>query len=213
MSKKSGGIFAFLGLLGLSVFLLSCGTKVSRSSGLLFVVSQASNQVNSYAIDQNTGNLSYLKTGASTCAATACGFPVGYPSRPNQRYCFRPESRRSVQRGSSIDLCLHVEFGRKSHGSGGRDQRAQRVCARRHGGRNGAGRRRQISVRHHPGESTPASSASPQTLSAARFSTQPGSTSSDPRSGRPPSEPGSRPRSPPLPSPLLAPQRPKRCST
>ena len=41
MSKKTGGIFAFLGLLGLSVFLLSCGTKVSRSSGLLFVVSQA----------------------------------------------------------------------------------------------------------------------------------------------------------------------------
>lgn len=76
MLKKTGGIFAFLGLLGLSVFLLSCGTKVSRSSGLLFVVSQGSNEVSSYAIDQSTGNLSFLKTSASTCATAGCGFPL-----------------------------------------------------------------------------------------------------------------------------------------
>ncbi|MGB9072284.1 MAG: beta-propeller fold lactonase family protein [Terriglobales bacterium] len=88
MSKKSGGIFAFLGLVGLSVFLLSCGTKVSRSSGLLFVVSQGSNQVSSYAIDQNTGNLSYLKTGASTCAATACGFPLNILLDPTNATTF-----------------------------------------------------------------------------------------------------------------------------
>ena len=88
MSKKTGGIFAFLGLLGLSVFLLSCGTKVSRSSGLLFVVSQGSNQVSSYAIDQNTGNLSYIKTGASTCAAAPCGFPLNILLDPTNATAF-----------------------------------------------------------------------------------------------------------------------------
>jgi Lactonase, 7-bladed beta-propeller len=87
MSKKTGGIFAFLGLLGLSVFLLSCGTKVSRSSGLLFVVSQGSNQVSSYAIDQSTGNLSFLKTGASTCAAQ-CGFPLDIILDPTNAVAF-----------------------------------------------------------------------------------------------------------------------------
>lgn len=88
MSKKRGGIIAFLGLLGLSAFLLSCGTKVSRSSGLLFVVSQASNQVNSYAIDQKTGNLSFLKTSASTCAAASCGFPLDILLDPTNATAF-----------------------------------------------------------------------------------------------------------------------------
>jgi len=88
MSKKTGGIFAFLGLLGLSVFLFSCGTKVSRSSGLLFVVSQGSNQVSSYAIDQSTGNLSFLKTGASTCAAAPCGFPLNIILDPTNAVAF-----------------------------------------------------------------------------------------------------------------------------
>jgi hypothetical protein len=88
MSKKSGGILAFLGLLGLSVFLLSCGTKVSRSSGLLFVVSQGSNQVSSYAIDQNSGNLSYIKTGASTCATAPCGFPLNILLDPTNANAF-----------------------------------------------------------------------------------------------------------------------------
>jgi len=88
MSKKTGGIFAFLGLLGLSVLLLSCGTKVSRSSGLLFVVSQGSNQVSSYALDQSTGNLSYLKTGASTCAAPPCGFPLNILLDPTNATAF-----------------------------------------------------------------------------------------------------------------------------
>jgi 6-phosphogluconolactonase len=88
MSKKTGGIFAFLGLLGLSVFLLSCGTKVSRSSGLLFVISQGSNQVSSYAIDQNTGNLSLLKTAASTCATAACGFPLDIVLDPTNATAF-----------------------------------------------------------------------------------------------------------------------------
>ena len=88
MSKKTGGILAFIGLLGLSVFLLSCGTKVSRSSGLLFVVSQGSNQVSSYAIDQNTGNLSYPKTGASTCATAPCGFPLDILLDPTNATAF-----------------------------------------------------------------------------------------------------------------------------
>jgi hypothetical protein len=88
MSKKTGGIFAFLGLLGLSVFLLSCGTKVSRSSGVLFVTSQGANQVSSYAINQNTGNLSLLKTSASTCAAAACGFPLNILLDPTNAVAF-----------------------------------------------------------------------------------------------------------------------------
>jgi len=72
----------------LSVFFLSCGTSVSRSSGVLFVVSQGSNQVSSYAIDQSTGNLSYIKTGASTCATASCGFPLNIILDPTNASAF-----------------------------------------------------------------------------------------------------------------------------
>ncbi len=88
MSKKTGGIFAFLGLLGVSVFLLSCGTKVSRSSGLLFVTSQGANLVSSYAVNLSSGNLSLLKATASTCAAAACGFPLNILLDPTNATAF-----------------------------------------------------------------------------------------------------------------------------
>ena len=76
MSKKTRGVVAFAALCGLSLFLLNCGSTVSRSSGLLYVLIQGSSDVSSYAIDLNTGNLSLINSNASTCANTSCGFPL-----------------------------------------------------------------------------------------------------------------------------------------
>lgn len=64
MSKKLSGCFALLALLGLTLFLMSCGSSSSRPAGVLYVVSQGENNVGSYAIDLNTGRLSLINTNA-----------------------------------------------------------------------------------------------------------------------------------------------------
>jgi 6-phosphogluconolactonase (cycloisomerase 2 family) len=76
MSKKTRGVVAFAALCGLSLFLLNCGSTVNRSSGLLYVLIQGSNNVSSYAIDLNSGKLSLINSNARTCANTSCGFPL-----------------------------------------------------------------------------------------------------------------------------------------
>jgi 6-phosphogluconolactonase (cycloisomerase 2 family) len=76
MSKKTRGVVAFAALCGLSLFLLNCGSTVNRSSGLLYVLIQGSNDISSYAIDLNSGNLSLINSKASTCANASCGFPL-----------------------------------------------------------------------------------------------------------------------------------------
>jgi hypothetical protein len=60
MSKKIPGLLALLAFLGLSLFLINCGTSSSRPSGVLYVLSQGENNVGSYAIDLSNGNLSLI---------------------------------------------------------------------------------------------------------------------------------------------------------
>ena len=76
MFRKTGGIVVLIALLGLSVFLVNCGSSNSRPSGLLFVVSQGAALVDSYAINLGNGDLSQLHTGAGTCTTQPCGFPL-----------------------------------------------------------------------------------------------------------------------------------------
>jgi 6-phosphogluconolactonase (cycloisomerase 2 family) len=76
MSKKTGGVVALVALCGLSLFLLNCGNTVSRSSGLLYVLSQGSSNVQSYAINLSSGGLSLINSNASTCTTQPCGLPL-----------------------------------------------------------------------------------------------------------------------------------------
>jgi 6-phosphogluconolactonase (cycloisomerase 2 family) len=66
MSKKTGGVVALAALCCLSLFLLNCGSTVSRSSGLLYVLSQGSSEVSSYAINLSNGGLSLINSNAKT---------------------------------------------------------------------------------------------------------------------------------------------------
>src|SRR6266851_4240133 len=82
MSKKLGLVVALVGVCALSLFLLSCGSSSSRPSGLLYVLTQGSsgigNNVSSFAIDLNSGNLSLINSNASTCTTSgvSCGLPL-----------------------------------------------------------------------------------------------------------------------------------------
>ena len=68
MSKKIRGVVALGALCGLSLFLVNCGSTVARSSGLLYVLSQGSNDIQSYAINLTSGNLSLINANAKTDA-------------------------------------------------------------------------------------------------------------------------------------------------
>jgi 6-phosphogluconolactonase (cycloisomerase 2 family) len=68
MSKKTTGILLVAVLAGLSLLLMSCASSSSRPAALLFVALQGANQVNSYAVNLKSGNLSYIHTGAPTGA-------------------------------------------------------------------------------------------------------------------------------------------------
>ena len=76
MSKKTRGVVGLVALCGLSLFLLNCGSTVNRSSGLLYVLSQGSSAVSSYAINLSSGGLSLINSNASTCPTAPCGLPV-----------------------------------------------------------------------------------------------------------------------------------------
>ena len=65
MSKKISGLFALLAFLGLSLFLINCGSSSSRPAGVLYVVSQGENNVGSFAIDLGSGRLSLINKTAS----------------------------------------------------------------------------------------------------------------------------------------------------
>jgi Lactonase, 7-bladed beta-propeller len=87
MSKKIGGVVALAGMCALSLFLLNCGSSSSRPSGVLYVLTQGinafGNNVTSFAMDLNSGNLSLINSNASTCPTPAsntnpepCGAPL-----------------------------------------------------------------------------------------------------------------------------------------
>ena len=90
MLKKIGGVVALVGLCALSLFLLNCGRSSSRPSGVLYVLTQGTNNgsltgigynVSSFSIDLDNGDLSLVNSNASTCpGATASNpFPCGPP--------------------------------------------------------------------------------------------------------------------------------------
>ena len=77
MSKKTGVVLAVLGMCALSLFLASCGSSSDRPTGLLYVLSQAENNVSSYAIDLNNGDLSLITENMpGTCPTAPCGIPL-----------------------------------------------------------------------------------------------------------------------------------------
>ena len=87
MSKKIGGVVVLVGICALSVFLLNCGSSSFRPSEELYVLTQGSdglgNNVSSFGIDLNTGNLTLINSNATTCPILAtptntnpCGLPV-----------------------------------------------------------------------------------------------------------------------------------------
>src|SRR5213593_4131845 len=66
MSKKISGLFLLLAFLGLSLFLINCGSSSSRPAGVLYVLSQGENNVGSFAIDLGSGRLSLINKTAPT---------------------------------------------------------------------------------------------------------------------------------------------------
>jgi len=81
MSKKISGFLALFAFLGLTLFLINCGSSSSRPAGVLYALSQGANDVQSYAIDLGNGKLSLLSKTATTCStltqtpSVPCGFP------------------------------------------------------------------------------------------------------------------------------------------
>jgi Lactonase, 7-bladed beta-propeller len=99
MSKKIGGLLTLVGACALSLFLLSCGSSSSRPSGVLYALTQGSNgfgnNVSSFAMDLDSGNLSLVNSNAGTCstAATAlnpspCGIPLDILLDPTGAWAF-----------------------------------------------------------------------------------------------------------------------------
>ena len=87
MSKKIGGVVVLAGICALSVLLLNCGSSSFRPSEELYVLTQGSNglgnNVASFGIDLENGNLTYINSNATTCPILAtptntnpCGLPV-----------------------------------------------------------------------------------------------------------------------------------------
>jgi 6-phosphogluconolactonase (cycloisomerase 2 family) len=105
MSKKISFVAALAGICALSLFLLNCGSTSSRPSGLLYVVTQGTNSqgvvtglgnnVSSFSIDENSGNLSLINSNASTCPTPAtdsnsepCGIPLQILLDPTGKVAF-----------------------------------------------------------------------------------------------------------------------------
>src|ERR1035438_8980746 len=83
MSKTTGVVAAVLGMCALSLFLASCGSSSDRPTGLLYVLSQAENNVSSYAIDLNNGDLSLITENMpATCPTAPCGVPLSISLDP-----------------------------------------------------------------------------------------------------------------------------------
>jgi 6-phosphogluconolactonase (cycloisomerase 2 family) len=99
MSKKISLVIALLGLFALSVLLVNCGSSSNRPSNILYVLTQGTtfvgNNVSSYAIDLNDGNLSLINANASTCPTVAsqsdpepCGLPLNILLDPSGKVAF-----------------------------------------------------------------------------------------------------------------------------
>jgi len=86
MSKRIGGVVALAGLCALSFILLNCGSSSSRPAGTLYVVTQGingnGNDVSSFSMNLNNGDLSLVNSSTPTCAKAPTGGdlePCGTP--------------------------------------------------------------------------------------------------------------------------------------
>jgi hypothetical protein len=79
MSKKINVVVVLVGMCALSLFLLNCGSSSSRPAGLVYVLTQGNNgignNVSSFAMNLNNGELSLINSNAPTCVPTggSCG--------------------------------------------------------------------------------------------------------------------------------------------
>ena len=139
----------------LSLFLVNCGSSSSRPSGLLYVLTQGSNgtgnNVSSFAIDLNSGNLSLINSNASTCATAASIV------RASAGHCARPDGRGGVCSESGCAcMCLRRRtiYAYTVNSDGSLSELAHSLLgpdARRYGRGHGARRGREFPVRHHGG--------------------------------------------------------------
>lgn len=99
MSRKIGVVVVLVGICSLSVFLLNCGSSSFRPSEELYVLTQGSdglgNNVSSFGIDLNTGNLTLINSNATTCPilptptnTNPCGLPVDILLDPTGNVAF-----------------------------------------------------------------------------------------------------------------------------
>lgn len=99
MLKKIGGVIVLAGICALSVFLLNCGSSSFRPTEELYVLTQGSsglgNNVASFGIDLESGNLTYINSYATTCPILAtptntnpCGLPVDILLDPTGNVAF-----------------------------------------------------------------------------------------------------------------------------
>ncbi len=99
MLKKIGGVVVLAGICALSVFLLNCGSSSFRPTEELYVLTQGSsglgNNVASFGIDLESGNLTYINSYATTCPILAtptntnpCGLPVDILLDPTGNVAF-----------------------------------------------------------------------------------------------------------------------------
>ena len=94
MFKNTGGAVALAALFALSLFLLNCGSGDQRPAGLLYVISDAQNDISSYEINLDNGDLSLINSNAVTCTTLAqnppvsCGLSVSMLLDPKKAVAF-----------------------------------------------------------------------------------------------------------------------------
>ncbi len=91
MGKRIRSVSALVAMCGLGILLLNCGSSSSRPEGLLYVTSQSSNNISSFSIDLNDGNLSLINANAHTCntlPAVGCGVSVSMVLDPTKATAF-----------------------------------------------------------------------------------------------------------------------------
>jgi len=112
MSKKIGGVVALAAMCAVSLLLVNCGSSSSRPSGLLYVLTQGTNgtgnNVSSFAIDLNSGNLSLINSNASTCtpAGGSCGLPLNIVLDPTGSTAFVLNQGVPCQQDPTTLMCV-----------------------------------------------------------------------------------------------------------
>jgi hypothetical protein len=94
MLRKTGVVMALLGMCALSVLLLNCGSGSERPAGVLYVISQAEFNISSYAMNLDSGALSFINSNATTCntilssPSQTCGLAVSMLLDPTSNVAY-----------------------------------------------------------------------------------------------------------------------------